>query len=415
MDTARYWAGRAGGQAGRRRCGRRPTGPASPDRPGAASRSPAVEDQVDVDDGRGPSSAKRSWCGHRIRGEQDAGDVVGDGDDHRVGVERPIVGRDGEAGPAGSIDPPGSIVWSGRSSARFDRSARFDGPGGHPEADVHARPVEGGGGPLAVELAEGHPAPADVGRARASLSSPVWKTLAAMASDASAAGRLTVGTVIRSHRAATAGGRLAVAGQPGPEGLAGRGPGRRGRGGAGPARPARAARRSATADAGSGAATRPGAGAPAGALRRSRPIRGGPPGRVAGATTGRSRRSGARRLPGADPVEEREVRVQQRRNTCWPLSIQWPACRNDQVSPPRRLRRSSRVTRAPRRRSQGGGQPGQAAADHHDPAAGAGGPAHAAPLSQGPHGDRGLLPAGSDIRPRSTPAGSRWMRSSRRR
>ncbi len=37
--------------------------------------------------------------------------------------------------------------------------------------------------------------------AAASVSNPVWKTLAAIASEASAAGRFTVGRQIRSHKA----------------------------------------------------------------------------------------------------------------------------------------------------------------------------------------------------------------------
>ena len=65
--------------------------------------------------------------------------------------------------------------------------------------------------------------------------------------------------------------------------------------------------------------------------------------------------------------------VQQRRNTCWPLSNQAPWRSNDQVAPPRRGRRSSSLTAAPASTQlDRRGQAREPAADDHDP-----GPVHA--------------------------------------
>ena len=66
---------------------------------------------------------------------------------------------------------------------------------------------------------------------------------------------------------------------------------------------------------------------------------------------------------------------------------------------------------------EGGGQPGQAAADHHDAGTGAIGPVrrHAVPRARARRATAAFSRPGKDMRPRSTPAGSRWIRTSRRR
>src|SRR6516164_8649020 len=66
---------------------------------------------------------------------------------------------------------------------------------------------------------------------------------------------------------------------------------------------------------------------------------------------------------------------------------------------------------------EGGGQPGEAAADHHNlPAPGQPtGRAHAVPPTRARRATAAFSGPDSDIRPRSTPAGSPWIRTSSRR
>ena len=224
--------------------------------------------------------------------------------------------------------------------------------------------------------------------ARASRSSPVWKTLAAIA-EASEAGRLTVGTMIRSHRAVTRPG-TARAGQPGPNDSVERRILERGRRAIWPAP---AARRSASRRAGSGGATRPGAG-------RGRRARGGA-GRSGAGLVGRRGRHREVEAVGqldsdrAPIVEERQVLVAARRNTCCPLSPA-VAVRKDQVRP-QRLARLEQRHRDPDRRTRGRlpVRPGRRRSP--PPEAGAGGPAHAAPLTRARR--TAAFPAGQRSRP----------------
>ena len=332
-DTARYCGpDRSDGQARRRRCGRTPTARASPGRPGAASGSRA---------GRRPGGRRRSPRsrarpggpgGARGAGRKHlAGHVVGDGHDDGVRFERPIRGRDREPSSGGRPVRPTASTRSPTCTS---------GP---------PRPIwRGRGRPVRRAAARAGPGSSRCRPPGVSVSSPVWKTLAAMANDASAAGRLTVGTVMRSHRAAMAGGRLPVA-RPArtPKVSSSRAGSSRSRRRSGQHRRPEPEAGPHARDAGSGAASPAGAGERAGRPAQAAD-HGAPPGRPRARPRGCRGGPGARPRRRADAVEEAPgTASQQRRNTCWPLSIQRPACSNDQVRPPSRLRRSSRVTRAP--------------------------------------------------------------------
>ena len=205
--------------------------------------------------------------------------------------------------------------------------------------------------------------------AEASRSRPVWNTFAAMASDASAAGRLTVGTVIRSQRPSMAAGDCPwgasqapkVSGRPAADHQVHAAQGEHG-----PPEPAgprqmREAERGNRARC-SGAGSEP---------RRSRPTRGRPPGRADGAqhrNVEPVRHSTSAGRP--DAVEEREVLLAAAKEHVLAVVDPRSAVRERPRHTAQRLRRSSRVARAPASaQSRAARHAGQAAPDDHDVAA----------------------------------------------
>ena len=252
-----------------------------------------VEDQMHVDDGRGAQLAEPVLVGRpspaaawrrRHRGER-------------------------RTMTASAVE--GSVVRCGPRSPRGAASAVRCGstalPPGSPGAP-RRRPAPGRRRPARRAAGRAAPGSNRCRRRPVSVSSPVWNTLAAMASDASAAGRLTVGTVIRSHRPATASGDWPCRASQAPKRLLvqGRvvaGPGARNASTARP-RPSRSLGRQVRDNA---AGSRRGAAGRAGPSGAGGRPAGGPPGAAAGATTGMSRRSGSSTSPLA-PIRSRNDR-----------------------------------------------------------------------------------------------------------
>ena len=353
--------------------------------------------------GRGAEVAEPVLVGHRAGRQDAAGDIVGDGANHRVGAQGPVARCGPETVAAAASGPVALDPLDLDAQAHLDAGLR----------QGRRRPARRAAGRAA-------PGSTRCRRRRLSVSRPVWNTLAAMASDASAAGRLTVGTVIRSQRAATAPGDWPCRASQAPKRLL-----VQGRIAAGPGarndqhRPPQAQTVPDGQVRDSAAASRPGAAGRAGPERRSRPSRAGPPGRG-----GRGHHRDVEAVGqldvcrGPDAVQERQVLVAAAQEHV--LAVVDPAAAvpegpgetAEAVAP-----FEQRHPGAPVGAVQGGGQPGQAAADHHDlPVPGrARLPVTPRPPTRARTATAAFSGPDNDIRPRSTPAGSRWMRTRSRR
>ncbi len=350
-----------------------------------------VEDEVDVDDRGGPQLDQPILMRHGPGWEQSTRRVVGDSNDHPVSSNAPLRGLDRKATLAGPAGPD-----------RQDRG---------PEADLHPGLGEGGAGPRPVQLTERHPAPPDV-RGPSVAQQPGLEHLRRHGQR-----RLRGGKVDGRHRdqipqAGHRGGGLAVTGQPGPEALAVEGrvveveaPQRHYR----PPEP-EAGRQREVRVAQEGTQE----------VERRRQV-----GTAQPANTRETSGPGCGRHyryvepigefhvgRGADAVEEGEVRVAAAQEHM--LAVVHPA--------PGVLKGPGEAaeTGAPLeegypgagiRAVERGSQPGQAAPDHRH----MGGMVHAAPLARARTATAAFSGPGNDIRPRRTPAGSRWIRPSRRR
>ncbi len=239
----------------------------------------------------------------------------------------------------------------------------------------------------------------------ASVSKPIWKTVAASASDASSAGRLTVGTQIRSHSRSIAARPLTVLAQEGGERLRVE----RRVGEVGPAQRGECPPESQTVGEGEVVV----ADEAAGEVERGGKTVAAQPRDFCAGSEDRELQAvlQAHRAGGADAVEERAVRGAAAQEDV--LAVVEP-----QAPPPERPGGTTEAAAALEERHgcalvgerEGRAQPGEAAAHHDDAVA-----AHGEPTVIALAATSSLVRVGSDTRRSSTTVGSRSMRSSRRR
>ena len=259
-------------------------------------------------------------------------------------------------------------------------AAGLEGAGAGRPADLHPRPVQGRRAPASVQPRQRRP-DRPTSPAAASVSRPSWKTVAARASEASAARAFSVGSAIRSHSASIAAARWPCS-RASRRACVGRRVVAVDR-----TRAARPARTRCATGAGSAAARRRGAAAPAAPLRRSR----------AGARPARQHRdveprpAASTRSAHAEPVEQRAVGgAAAQEDVLAVVDVEVAAARTSTSAPPRRGRASSSVTGAPASaQPSAAAMPGEAAADDDDVGASCG---RLPPSAR--DRDASLLPAG---------------------